>query len=132
MTPYAHYAAKPLPCSVPLAVVLFGTANHQPVNSRKVTFASDDDEDFTSEDYIAKAQERKNRAPVQKPDTLARYVAVLSKQEWTSSRDISRALHVNVKAANRYLSTYKDMFEKRQEMRRTGLSNLWKLKCAPA
>ena len=132
MTPYATEAARPMPCSVPLAVVLFGAANHQPVNSRKVTFASDDDEDFTSEDYIAKAQERKQRAPVQKPDTLARYVAVLSKQEWTSSRDISRALHVNVNAANRYLSTYKEMFEKRQEMRRTGLSNLWKLKCAPA
>ena len=109
METFAHYAAKPLPCSVPLAVVLFGAANHQPVNSRKVTFASDDDEDFTSEDYIAKAQERKQRAPVQKPDTLARYVAVLSKQEWTSSRDISRALHVNINAANRYLSTYKDI-----------------------
>lgn len=136
MTPYAHYAAKPLPCSVPLAVIIGATFDHEVKTSsaepRLVQFHSDEDEDFASESYIAKAQERKNRAPVQKPDTLARYVAVLRKQEWTSSRDISRALHVNVNAANRYLSTYKDMFEKRQEMRRTGLSNLWKLKCDPA
>ena len=47
MTPYAHYAAKPLPCSVPLAVVLYGAGNHQPVVSRKVTFACDELEDFT-------------------------------------------------------------------------------------
>ena len=39
METFAHYAAKPLPCSVPLAVVLYGAGNHQPVVSRKVTFA---------------------------------------------------------------------------------------------
>ena len=132
MTPYAHYAAKPLPCSVPLAVVLYGAGNHRPVVSRKVTFARDDDEDFTSEDYIAKAQERKQRAPVQKPDTLARYVAVLSKQKWTSSREISRALHICVPSVNRYLHSYEHLFVKRQEVKRGVVTNLWSLKCDPA
>ena len=119
---------------LPVCGTIFGKQTEliEPPKSavRKVTFARDDLEDFTDESYVEK--EKAKRAPVQKPDTLARYVAVLSKQEWTSSRDISRALHINVNAANRYLSTYKEMFEKRHEMRRTGLSNLWKLKCAPA
>lgn len=67
MTPYAHYAANPLPCSVPLAVVLYGAGNHQPVVSRKVTFACDEIEDFTDESYVEK--EKAKRAPVQKRDS---------------------------------------------------------------
>ena len=57
---YSHSteAAKPLPCSVPLAVVLYGAGNHQPVVSRKVTFACDELEDFTDESYVEK--ERRN------------------------------------------------------------------------
>ena len=86
---YSHSteAAKPLPCSVPLAVVLYGAGNHQPVVSRKVTFACDELEDFTDESYVEK--EKAKRATVQKRDSYERYVAVLSKQKWTSSREIS-------------------------------------------
>ena len=67
---YSHSteAAKPLPCSVPLAVVLYGAGNHQPVVSRKVTFACDELEDFTDESYIVK--EKTKRAPVQKRDSF--------------------------------------------------------------
>jgi len=130
MTPYAHYAAKPLPCSVPLAVVLYGAGNHQPVVSRKVTFACDELEDFTDESYIVK--EKTKRASVQKRDSYERYVAVLSKQKWTSSREISRALHICVPSVNRYLHSYEHLFVKRQEVKRGVVTNLWSLKCAPA
>ena len=130
MTPYAHYAAKPLPCSVPLAVVLYGAANHQPVVSRKVTFACDELEDFTDESYVEK--EKAKRAPVQKRDSYERYVAVLSKQKWTSSREISRALHICVPSVNRYLHSYEHLFVKRQEVKRGVVTNLWSLKCDPA
>ena len=130
MTPYAHYAAKPLPCSVPLAVVLYGAANHQPVVSRKVTFACDELEDFTDEIYVEK--EKAKRAPVQKRDSYERYVAVLSKQKWTSSREISRALHICVPSVNRYLHSYEHLFVKRQEVKRGVVTNLWSLKCDPA
>ena len=130
MTPYAHYAAKPLPCSVPLAVVLYGAGNHQPVVSRKVTFACDELEDFTDESYVEK--EKAKRAPVQKRDSYERYVAVLSKQKWTSSREISRALHICVPSVNRYLHSYEHLFVKRQEVKRGVVKNLWSLKCDPA
>ena len=130
MTPYAHYAAKPLPCSVPLAVVLYGAGNHQPVVSRKVTFACDELEDFTDEIYVEK--EKAKRAPVQKRDSYERYVAVLSKQKWTSSREISRALHICVPSVNRYLHSYEHLFVKRQEVKRGVVTNLWSLKCDPA
>lgn len=130
METFAHYAAKPLPCSVPLAVVLYGAGNHQPVVSRKVTFARDDLEDFTDESYVEK--EKAKRAPVQKRDSYERYVAVLSKQKWTSSREISRALHICVPSVNRYLHAYPEMFVKRQEGRRGVITNFWSLKCDPA
>lgn len=130
MTPYAHYAAKPLPCSVPLAVVLYGAGNHQPVVSRKVTFACDELEDFTDESYVEK--EKAKRAPAQKRDSYERYVAVLSKQKWTSSREISRALHICVPSVNRYLHSYEHLFVKRQEVKRGVVTNLWSLKCDPA
>ena len=130
MTPFAHYSAQPLPCSVPLAVVLYGAANHQPVISRKVTFACDELEDFTDEIYVEK--EKAKRAPVQKRDSYERYVAVLSKQKWTSSREISRALHICVPSVNRYLHSYEHLFVKRQEVKRGVVTNLWSLKCDPA
>ena len=127
---HASEAAKPLPCSVPLAVVLYGAGNHQPVVSRKVTFACDELEDFTDESYIEK--EKAKRAPVQKRDSYERYVAVLSKQKWTSSREISRALHICVPSVNRYLHSYEHLFVKRQEVKRGVVTNLWSLKCDPA
>ena len=129
---YSHSteAAKPLPCSVPLAVVLYGAGNHQPVVSRKVTVACDELEDFTDESYIVK--EKTKRAPVQKRDSYERYVAVLSKQKWTSSREISRALHICVPSVNRYLHSYEHLFVKRQEVKRGVVTNLWSLKCDPA
>lgn len=130
MYSHASEAAKPLPCSVPLAVVLYGAGNHQPVVSRKVTFACDELEDFTDESYVEK--EKAKRAPVQKRDSYERYVAVLSKQKWTSSREISRALHICVPSVNRYLHSYEHLFVKRQEVKRGVVSNLWSLKCAPA
>ena len=130
MHSHAHYAAKPLPCSVPLAVVLYGAGNHQPVVSRKVTFACDELEDFTDEIYVEK--EKAKRAPVQKRDSYERYVAVLSKQKWTSSREISRALHICVPSVNRYLHSYEHLFVKRQEVKRGVVTNLWSLKCDPA
>ena len=127
---HATEAAKPLPCSVPLAVVLYGAVNHQPVVSRKVTFACDELEDFTDESYVEK--EKAKRAPVQKRDSYERYVAVLSKQKWTSSREISRALHICVPSVNRYLHSYEHLFVKRQEVKRGVVTNLWSLKCDPA
>ena len=129
---YSHSteAAKPLPCSVPLAVVLYGAGNHQPVVSRKVTFACDELEDFTDESYVEK--EKAKRAPVQKRDSYERYVAVLSNQKWTSSREISRALHICVPSVNRYLHSYEHLFVKRQEVKRGVVTNLWSLKCDPA
>ena len=129
---YSHSteAAKPLPCSVLLAVVLYGAGNHQPVVSRKVTFACDELEDFTDESYIVK--EKTKRAPVQKRDSYERYVAVLSNQKWTSSREISRALHICVPSVNRYLHSYEHLFVKRQEVKRGVVTNLWSLKCDPA
>ena len=130
MTPYASIAARPMPCSVPLAVVLYGAVNHQPVVSRKVTFACDELEDFTDEIYVEK--EKAKRAPVQKRDSYERYVAVLSKQKWTSSREISRALHICVPSVNRYLHSYEHLFVKRQEVKRGVVTNLWSLKCDPA
>ena len=130
MYSHASEAAKPLPCSVPLAVVLYGAGNHQPVVSRKVTFACDELEDFTDESYIVK--EKTKRAPVQKRDSYERYVAVLSKQKWTSSREISRALHICVPSVNRYLHSYEHLFVKRQEVKRGVVTNLWSLKCDPA
>ena len=130
MYSHATEAAKPLPCSVPLAVVLYGAGNHQPVVSRKVTFACDELEDFTDESYIVK--EKTKRAPVQKRDSYERYVAVLSKKKWTSSREISRALHICVPSVNRYLHSYEHLFVKRQEVKRGVVTNLWSLKCDPA
>ena len=115
---------------MPLAVVLYGAANHQPVVSRKVTFACDELEDFTDEIYVEK--EKAKRAPVQKRDSYERYVAVLSKQKWTSSREISRALHICVPSVNRYLHSYEHLFVKRQEVKRGVVTNLWSLKCDPA
>ena len=130
MTPYAHYAAQPLPCSVPLAVVLYGAANHQPVISRKVTFARSDLEDFTDESYVEK--QKVKRASVQKRDSFERYAAILRKKKWTSSREISRALHICVPSVNRYLHSYEHLFVKRQEVKRGVVTNLWSLKCDPA
>ena len=97
---------------------------------RKVTFARDDLEDFTDESYVEK--EKAKRAPVQKRDSYERYVAVLSKQKWTSSREISRALHICVPSVNRYLHSYEHLFVKRQDVKRGVVTNLWSLKCAPA
>lgn len=97
---------------------------------RKVTFARDDLEDFTDESYVEK--EKAKRAPVQKRDSYERYVAVLSKQKWTSSREISRALHICVPSVNRYLHSYEHLFVKRQEVKRGVVTNLWSLKCDPA
>lgn len=97
---------------------------------RKVTFARDDLEDFTDESYVEK--EKTKRASVQKRDSYERYVAVLSKQKWTSSREISRALHICVPSVNRYLHSYEHLFVKRQEVKRGVVTNLWSLKCDPA
>ena len=129
---YSHSteAAKPLPCSVPLAVVLYGAANHQPVISRKVTFARSDLEDFTDESYVEK--QKVKRASVQKRDSFERYAAILRKKKWTSSREISRALHICVPSVNRYLHSYEHLFVKRQEVKRGVVTNLWSLKCDPA
>jgi hypothetical protein len=88
---------------------------------RKVTFARDDLEDFTDESYVEK--EKAKRAPVQKRDSYERYVAVLSKQKWTSSREISRALHICVPSVNRYLHSYEHLFVKRQEVKRGVVTN---------
>ena len=130
METFAHYAAKPLPCSVPLAVVLYGAANHQPVISRKVTCARSDLEDFTDESYVEK--QKVKRASVQKRDSFERYAAILRKKKWTSSREISRALHICVPSVNRYLHSYEHLFVKRQEVKRGVVTNLWSLKCDPA
>ena len=127
---HATEAAKPLPCSVPLSAVLYGCVAAKPNGARKVTFARDDLEDFTDESYVEK--EKAKRAPVQKRDSYERYVAVLSKQKWTSSREISRALHICVPSVNRYLHSYEHLFVKRQEVKRGVVTNLWSLKCDPA
>ena len=129
MTPYASIAARPMPCSVPLAVILGATFSPKvkptKAKPRPVTFACDDIEDFTDESYVEK--QKIKRAAVQKPESLERYLSVLRKQKWTSSRDISRALHICVPSVNRYLHSYPDMFVKRQEGRRGVITNFWSL-----
>ena len=134
MTPYSAYAARPMPCSVPLAVILGATFSpkvmHTQAKPRPVTFACDDIEDFTDESYVEK--QKVKRAAVQKPESLERYLSVLRKQKWTSSRDISRALHICVPSVNRYLHSYEHLFVKRQEVKRGVVTNLWSLKCDPA
>ena len=125
-----YSAAYPLP----VCGTIFGKQTEliEPPKSavRKVTFARDDLEDFTDESYVEK--EKTKRASVQKRDSYERYVAVLSKQKWTSSREISRALHICVPSVNRYLHSYEHLFVKRQEVKRGVVTNLWSLKCDPA
>ena len=134
MTPYASIAARPMPCSVPLSVILGATFSPEvkttQAKPRKVSTATNEDEDFTDESYVEK--QKVKRAPVQKRDSYERYVAVLSKQKWTSSREISRALHICVPSVNRYLHSYEHLFIKRQEVKRGVVTNLWSLKCDPA
>ena len=119
---------------LPVCGTIFGKQTEliEPPKSavRKVTFARDDLEDFTDESYVEK--EKAKRASVQKRDSYERYVAVLSKQKWTSSREISRALHICVPSVNRYLHSYEHLFVKRQEVKRGVVTNLWSLKCDPA
>ena len=125
-----YSAAYPLP----VCGTIFGKQTEliEPPKSavRKVTFARDDLEDFTDESYVEK--EKTKRASVQKRDSYERYVAVLSKQKWTSSREISRAMHICVPSVNRYLHSYEHLFVKRQEVKRGVVTNLWSLKCDPA
>lgn len=120
-----YSAAYPLP----VCGTIFGKQTEliEPPKSavRKVTFAHDDLEDFTDEGYVEK--EKAKRASVQKRDSFERYVAILRKQKWTSSREISRALHICVPSVNRYLHAYPEMFVKRQEGRRGVITNFWSL-----
>ena len=127
MTPYAHYAAKPLPCSVPLAAVLFGEINRHPVSARKVTFGRDALEDLsTAIPHKAK--------PVPKPraknqTVFDKYAAVMSTRKWTSTTDIASALCATSAAVNKYLSAHREKLHKRQENTGKGfLVNYWKLK----
>ena len=130
MTPYSAIAARPMTCSVPLAVILGATFSPEvkttQAKPRKVSTATNEDEDFTDESYVEK--QKVKRAAVQKPESLERYLSVLRKQKWTSSRDISRALHICVPSVNRYLHAYPDMFVKRQEGRRGVITNFWSLR----
>ena len=131
MTPYAHYAAKPLPCSVPLDAVLFGEVNRHPVSARKVTFGRDALEDLsTAIPHKAK--------PVPKPraknqTVFDKYAAVMSTRKWTSTTDIANALCATSAAVNKFLSANRERVNKRQDNSGKGyLINYWKLKCDPA
>ena len=131
MYSHAHYAAKPLPCSVPLASVLFGEVNSQPVSARKITFGRDALEDLsTATPHKAK--------PIPKPrakkrTVFDRYAAVMSTRKWTSTTDIADALCATSAAVNKYLSANREKIHKRQDNSGKGyLIKYWKLKCDPA
>ena len=127
METFAHYAAKPLPCSVPLAVVLYGGISHSSANARRVSFARDAIEDLST------ATPHKDK-PVplpreKKPTVFDRYAVVMSTRKWTSTTEIADALCSTREAVNKFLSANREKLYKRQENSGKGyLINFWKLK----
>lgn len=126
---HATEAARPLPCPVPLSVVLFGEINRNPVKARKVTFARDSIEDFST---AKRHHDRPKTAPTQtakKPPVFDKYAAVLSKRKWISSSEVADALCSSREAVNKFLSAHREKLHKRQENTGKGfLVNYWKLK----
>ena len=96
---------------------------------RKVTFARDSIEDFST---AKRHQDRPKPAPTQtakKPTVFDKYAAVLSKRKWTSSSEVADALCSSREAVNKYLSANREKLHKRQENSGKGfLVNYWKLK----
>lgn len=96
---------------------------------RKVTFARDSIEDFST---AKRHQDRKKTAPTQtakKPPVFDKYAAVLSKRKWTSSSEVAEALGYAREAVNKFLSAHRDKLHKRQANTGKGfLVNYWKLK----
>ena len=135
MTPYAHYAAKPLPCPLMFSAVLEATFDPKPhsihPSARREPKVSDPIEDFsTATPYKVK--------PIPKPraknqTVFDKYAAVMSTRKWTSTTDIADALCATSAAVNKYLSANREKIHKRQDNSGKGyLINYWKLKCAPA
>ena len=96
---------------------------------RKVTFARDSIEDFST---AKRHQDRPKPAPTQtakKPTVFDKYAAVLSKRKWTSSSEVADALCSSREAVNKYLRANREKLHKRQENSGKGfLVNYWKLK----
>ena len=96
---------------------------------RKVTFARDSIEDFST---AKRHQDRKKTAPTQtakKPPVFDKYAAVMSKRKWTSSSEVAEALGYAREAVNKFLSAHRDKLHKRQANTGKGfLVNYWKLK----
>ena len=96
---------------------------------RKVTFARDSIEDFST---AKRHQDKQKTAPTQtakKPPVFDKYAAVLSKRKWTSSSEVAEALGYAREAVNKFLSAHRDKLHKRQENSGKGfLVNYWKLK----
>lgn len=107
METYATIAAKLLPCHVPFDSVM------------KTTFSESARASFYA----------KEDTPEQKRDDkcFERYARALSVDKWTSTRDISRSLHVGSPAVNHFLGRYPDRIEKRQTLYRGVVTNLWRL-----
>ena len=96
---------------------------------RKVTFARDSIEDFST---AKRHQDRQAPAPTQaakKPPVFDKYAAVMSKRKWTSSSEIAESLGYAREAVNKFLSANRGKLHKRQENSGKGfLVNYWKMK----
>ena len=95
-------------------------------NVRKVSFATDESEDFTTDYRVSERELAINRP--HKPDTYERYKALLSETEWTPTRDFCRALHLRAESVNRYLDSRPDVVEKTKILKMGVMVNYWKLK----
>ena len=130
MTPHAEYhSTYPLPICGTICGGAWRIAETPKSAIRKVTFARDAIEDFST---AKRHQDRPKPSPTQtakKPPVFDKYAAVMSKRKWTSSSEIAESLGYAREAVNKFLSANRDKLHKRQANTGKGfLVNYWKLK----
>ena len=129
MYSHASEAAKPLPCSVPFAVILGATyapkimqTTAAPRNINKATNAL---EDFSGE-YTGKKPKRVYKTDAGLTD---RYRSVLSKDKFISTKVIAEELGIRYETVNIYLGSKWDLVEKIKRQNAKGHTvNYWILK----
>ena len=124
-----YYSTYPLPICGTICGGAWRIAETPKSAIRKVTFARDAIEDFST---AKRHRDRPSPAPTQaakKPPVFDKYAAVMSKRKWTSSSEIAESLGYAREAVNKFLSAHRDKLHKRQENSGKGfLVNYWKLK----
>lgn len=129
MKPYAHYAAKPMPCPVPLAAVLFPVVHPITVSGRFEIQDMGEVRSYSPRRKQSNTKRRVRRVYVQAVDPFERYREVLLTAPLVSAKAIADALGIRRETVNIYLGTKLELVEKVKHMNAKGHTvNYWKLK----